>query len=135
MKKFAALTLALGLLVAACGGDDAASDPASIDTCEGIADATIATMQEVIDLIGDMDAADLAALGEPGAEMPESFAGAMATGEELAARGTELECANLGDLLMERADQLEVAPDNVIGAFVKQGLMDGSEDVFGRLGG
>src|SRR3990170_4203268 len=45
MKKTTALLMTGMLLLTACGDDDAGA----LDTCEGVADATIALVQDVID--------------------------------------------------------------------------------------
>ena len=130
MKKLTAFVLAFSLLVAACGGDDA-TDPASIDSCEGVADATIDLMQDVIDIIGGLDAA---ALGEMMAgEQPEAFDALEETAGVIGQKGDELSCTNLGELLAERADQLNVGDDNAIGQLIVEGIIEGDEDVIGRL--
>ena len=130
MKKLTAFVLAFSLLVAACGGDDA-TDPASIDSCEGVADATIDLMQDVIDIIGGLDAA---ALGEMMAgEQPEAFDELEETAGVIGRKGDELSCTNLGELLAERADQLNVGDDNAIGQLIVEGIIEGDEDVIGRL--
>ena len=129
MKKLIALLLALGMLVAACGDDS--SDPASIDSCEGVADATIGMMQDVIDIIGGLDPAALGAL--MGGEQPEEFTALEETATELGLKTQELGCTNLNELLGERVDQLSAADDNAIGQLIIQGIVDGDEDVLGRL--
>ena len=48
MRRVAVVVMALGLIAAACGDDDEAAD---LSTCEGIADATIVLIQDVIDEI------------------------------------------------------------------------------------
>jgi hypothetical protein len=130
MKKFATVVLAFALLAAACGDDDAA-DPASIDSCEGIADATIVMLQDVVDVIGGLDAAALGAL--MGGEEPEEFAPLEATAAALGEKTEELGCTNINELLVERVDQLEASDDNAIGQLIIQGVVDGDEDVLGRL--
>ena len=130
MKKFTAVVLAFALLAAACGGDDAA-DPASIDSCEGAADATIAMLQDVVDIIGDLDPAALGAL--MAGEEPEEFAGLEATAQVIGQKAEELGCTNINELLSERVDQLTAADDNAIGQLIIQGVVEGDEDVLGRL--
>lgn len=131
MKKFTAAILVFGMLAAACGDDDGAVDPASIDSCEGVADATIVMLQDVIDIIGGLEPAELGAL-MAGTE-PEAFAPLEETAAALGQKGGELGCTNLNDLLAERADQLSAADDNAIGQLIIQGVIDGDEDVLGRL--
>ena len=130
MKKLTTVVLAVALLAAACGGDDA-SDPASIDSCEGVADATIGLMQDVIDIIGGLDAAALGAM--MAGDQPEEFDSLEETAGILGQKGEELSCTNLNDLLAERVDQLTVADDNAIGQLIVQGILEGDEDVIGRL--
>ena len=130
MKKFTAVILAFALFAAACGDDDAA-DPASIDSCEGVADATIVMLQDVVDVIGDLDPAALGAL--MGGEEPEAFAPLVTTAAVLGQKTEELGCTNINELLVERVDQLEAADDNAIGQLIIQGVIDGDEDVLGRL--
>lgn len=132
MKKFTAVVLAFALLAAACGDDDAATDPASITTCEGVADATINLLQDVIDIFGGLDDA---ALGQvfAGGELPAELDEPLATSAALATRAEDLSCANFAQLLAERGDQLVVAPENAIGGLIKDGVITGSEDVLSRL--
>ena len=131
MKKLTAVVLAFALFAAACGGDDASDDPASIDSCEGVADATIGLMQDVIDIIGGLDAAALGALMS--GDQPEEFDTLEETAGIIGQKGEELSCTNLNELLAERVDQLSVADDNAIGQLIVQGIIEGDEDVIGRL--
>ncbi len=133
MKKFTTVVLAFALLAAACGDDSAAkADPASITSCEGVADATIVLLQDVIDIFGGLDPA---ALGEvfAGGALPAELDEPLATSEELATRAQELSCTDFAALLAERGDQLVVAPENAIGGLIKDGVISGSEDVLSRL--
>jgi len=134
MKKLTTVVLALTLLAAACGDDDTADtpmDPAEIGTCEELADATIDVTQQVIDVIGDLDAEAMA--GMMSGEMPEAIASLEETGTALSTRAQELECTDFGSLLAERADQLEAGDDNGIGKLIISSVESGEEDVFGRL--
>jgi len=131
MRKFTVVLLAFALLATACGGDDAAKDPADIDTCEGLADATIVMLQDVIDVLGDLDAAQTGAL--MGGEMPEAFTPLEATAVAIGTRAGELQCADLNELLAERADDLSADDDNAFGGLIVQGVKDGDEDVLSRL--
>ena len=130
MKKFTAVVLAFALFAAACGDDDAA-DPAAIDTCEGAADATIAMLQDVVDIIGALEPAALGAL-MAGTEPPE-FADIEETAAAIGVKSQELGCTDMAGMLAERADQLEAADENAIGQLIIQGVVDGDEDVLGRL--
>lgn len=131
MRKFITILLAFALITVACGGDDAAKDPADIDTCEGLADATIVMLQDVIDVLGDLDAAQMGAL--MGGETLEAFTPLEATAAAIGTRAGELECTNLNELLVERADDLSAADDNAFGGLIIQGVKDGDEDVLDRL--
>ncbi len=131
MRKFITILLAFALIAAACGGDDAAKDPADIDTCEDLADVTIVMLQDVIDVLGDLDAAQMGAL--MGGETPEAFTPLEATAAAIGIRAGELECANLDELLVERADDLSAADDNAFGRLIIQGVRDGDADVLDRL--
>ena len=64
MKRFATAVLCLSLMAAACGDDDAA-DPASLDSCQGLAGAGVSLLQDTIDLIDGLDAAALASFAKP----------------------------------------------------------------------
>lgn len=135
MKKFTALVLGLTILVAACGDDDtddtqAAPDPATVSTCEGLADATIDLTQDVIDALGALTPEEFAAISE-GAVTPE-FAAIADRGLVIGTRAQELECTTIDDLVAERADQLTAADDNAIGLLVIEGVKTG-EDVLARL--
>jgi len=129
MKKFTTVILTFALLAAACGDD--AADPATIDSCESAADATIVMLQDVVDIIGDLDPAALGAL--MAGEEPEAFAGLEETAAAIGQKAEELGCTNINELLAERADQLTAADDNAIGQLIIQGVVDGDEDVLGRL--
>jgi ABC-type glycerol-3-phosphate transport system substrate-binding protein len=133
MRKYLAILLAVALLAAACGDDSdgGADDPGSIDSCEELADATIVTVQQVIDIFADLSAEEMAAMMS--GEMPESIATLEATGDEFAALSEELECTDLGDLLAARADQLSAAPENGLGQMVIESIRLGEEDIFSRL--
>ena len=124
MKKFTAIILSFALLAAACGDDEA--------TCEDVADSTIDLLQEVSDFFGGLDEAAVGAVFA-GGPLPEEVGGLLETSGVLAAQAQELECANFADLLAERGDQLEVASENIIGGFIKAGVISGDEDVLSRL--
>ncbi len=131
MRKFIVVLLAFSLFATACGGDDAAKDPAEIDTCEGLADTTIVMLQDVIDVLGDLDAAETGAL--MAGEMPEEFTPLEATAAAIGTRAGELQCASLNDLLIQRAGDLSAADDNLFGLLIIEGVESGEEDVLSRL--
>ena len=66
MRRSAALLITITLVVAACGDD---GGEASLDTCEGVADATIVLVQDVIDELESMSPSDVGALTQ-GEEFP-----------------------------------------------------------------
>ena len=132
MKKIIGLLLVLGLLVAACGGDDAGvdyKDPASIGDCDQLLDAGMALLQDFID---EVDGLGLDALASE--EPPEAFIQLEADGTALTARGEELGCSaeELDTGIVERVDDLEVADDNVIGQFIIAGITSGEGGFFGE---
>lgn len=128
MKKLIGLLLALGLVVAACGDD--ASDPASMDSCEGLADATIALVQDVIDELGGMSPSEFGEMTQ--GETPAAFVDIEERGTAIGERAAELECTDIDALVQERADQLTADPSNVMGQLIIEGTLEG-EDVMSRL--
>ncbi len=131
MKRMIGFLLVLAMVAAACGDDD---DAGSADSCEGVADAAIDLLQEVIDELGEMSPEDLAAMDSE--ETPEAFADLETEGEALETRATELGCADeeMGQLVADRIGNLDVAADNIIGQFILEGLRSGEGD-FGDLFG
>lgn len=129
MKKFAVLVLTLAIVAAACGDDDTA-DPATIGTCEGLADATIDLTQDVIDTLGDLTPEEFGALTQ--GEVSPEFEVIADRGEVIGVRAQELECTTLDALVTARADQLTADPTNVMGLLVVEGVQAG-DDVMARL--
>jgi hypothetical protein len=75
---------------------------AAAGSCDELADDMVALNQSLIDQVGEISVAELAALGGPLA-----FEDWVEEGQKLAARTTELECgASLISLLIDRADRL-----------------------------
>lgn len=133
MKRIAVALLSLALLATACGDDEAvdAIDAASLDSCEGLAAAGIALLQDTIDLIDGLDADALAALGD-GAETPTEFVALQTRGDEMTARADDIGCSDeeMAALLSERANNLTA--DSVFGQFILEGVRAGeSGDFFG----
>lgn len=128
MKKVITLAAAAALLVAACGDD--ASDPAGLDSCEAVADATIDLVQDVIDELGGMSPSEFGAMTQ--GDVPEVFVEIEERGEALGTRGQELGCTDIDALVQERADRLTADPDNVMGQLIVEGTLEG-EDVMSRL--
>ena len=125
MKRPIVLLLALALTAAACGGDDY-----GLDTCEGVADATIDLVQDVIDELEAMSPADMGALTQ-GQEFP-AFVEIETRGAELGQTAQELACTNIDALVTERADQLEADPANGFTQLIVEGTRNG-EDALARL--
>jgi len=130
MKKFAILLLTLAIVAAACGDDDGGADPASLDSCEGVADATIDLVQNVIDELEAMSPSDVGALTQ-GQEFP-AFTAIEERGVEIGTKAEELGCDNIDALVTERADRLEADPANGFTQLIVEGTKNG-EDIMGRL--
>ena len=129
MKKTFGLLLVLALVATACGDNDA-SDPAALDTCESVADATIDLVQDVIDELESMSPSDVGALTQ-GEEFP-AFVEIETRGETLGLRGQELECTDIDALVQARADRLTADPTNGFTQLIVDGTKNG-EDVMARL--
>lgn len=127
MKNMIVSLLAGMLLVTACGDDDAVG---ALDTCEGIADATIALVQDVIDEFEALTPSE--ATDVMSGQMTPAFEAIAARGTEIGTAAETLACADLDAMVAERADQLVADPANGFTQLIKQGTMDG-EDVLGRL--
>ncbi len=125
MKRPVVLLLVLALAAAACGGNDY-----GLDTCEGVADATIDLVQDVIDELESMSPADVGALTQ-GQAFP-AFTEIETRGAELGQKAEELACTNLDALVTERADQLKADPANGFTQLIVDGTRNG-EDALGRL--
>ena len=123
MKRLATLLIVLALVAAACGDDDAA-DPASLDSCEGLAGAGIAMLQDTIDLIDGLDAEALAALSD-GSAVPPEFVEFQQRGDELTARADEIGCTDeeMAGLMAERAANLSA--DTPFGQFILDSITSG----------
>ena len=133
MRKALITVMAVALLGTACGGESSAApkDPDQIDNCEELADATIGVVQGVIDMIGDLDAAGMAAM--MGGEMPPGMAELEAAGDAITVRSAELGCTDFGALLQARAGNLVASDTNAIGKMIIGSVQAGEEDVFARL--
>ena len=99
MRKFFILLAALGLVIAACGGDSGG------DSCESVADDAIQVIQEVIN---EMDSLTLEELGAM-EEEPEALADMERRAEELQDKANELGCsdAEMEELLNARVGNLQ----------------------------
>ena len=127
MKRLAATLLALALVAAACGDDADVADVGSLDSCD--AAAGIVLLQETIDVIDDLDPAELAALGESDTT-PPAFAALEARGDELTARADEIGCSDeeMASLMAERAAGL--SSDSIFGQFILEGVKAGEGSFF-----
>lgn len=99
MHKLFILIAALGLLAAACGGDDAGA------TCEDVADDAIQVIQDVIDELDALSLEEIAAMEEE----PEALADMERRADELQNQANELGCsdAEMEELLNARVGNLE----------------------------
>lgn len=124
-----AAMLALALLAASCGDDGGEADPASLGTCEEIADAAIDVLQQTIDVVDGMSDADPASSGDTG-EGSDEFQAIEEAGAALEARALDLRCTDeqMSALMRERADSLSA--ESTIGQLVIEGLREGGEGFF-----
>lgn len=132
MRRVLGFLLVLMLVAAACGDDDGAdfSDPASLDTCEAVADASADLLQETIDIMDSMTAEELAALGES-EDTPEAFQEVETQGMALEARAAEIGCSEeeFASLVAERAADLTA--ESPLGQLILEGIKSG-ESLFGE---
>jgi hypothetical protein len=129
MRKFLGLVLVLALVAAACGDDDdASSDPASIDSCEGLVAVGLDLLQGAIDEIDEMSLEDLAASEETGG--PAAFEELEQKAEELENRAAELGCTEeeLTALLTEGVGQL--SSDSLFGQALIESIRSGEVNIF-----
>jgi hypothetical protein len=117
-----ALVAIVGLVVVSCGDDNAAvptipADPVSATTCDELADAVVATNQELIDEVADMSVEDFTAAGGPLA-----YEGWVTKAQLGASRMSELGCGPvLEGMLAERAGRLHAsgpAGESLIADFI-----------------
>jgi len=124
-----AAVLVLALLAASCGDDGGTADPASLGTCEEIADAAIDVLQQTIDVVDGMSNVDPASSGDAG-EGSDEFQAIEEAGAALEARALELVCTDeqMSALMRDRADSLSA--ESTIGQLVIEGLREGGEGFF-----
>lgn len=132
MKRTASVLLATLLLVAvaACGDDDGGSaNPASLDSCASLADASIALLQDTLDIIDSMSVEELAAMGSS-EETPPELAAIEARGTALEERAENLGCTEeqMSSLMIARADELD--SDSVFGQFLIESIRSGEGSFF-----
>jgi len=111
------------LFAAACGGGGETTDPASLTSCDAVAGAAIAVIQDSIDLMDEAstnqsepDAGIVAAIEEAGAALDERAAALRCTDAEMTA------------LLAELADGLEA--ESVVGQLIIERFKVGDEGFF-----
>lgn len=129
-RPAAVVALSVLLVVPACSsGDSAPADPASIDSCTGIAEAGIDLVQDTLDVIDSLSAEELAALGSSETP-PPALAAIEATGEELQARADVLGCTpeQLAGMMSEMAGDLN--SDTVFGQFLIESIRQGDAGFF-----
>ncbi len=121
--------LALALLAASCGNDGGTGDPASLGTCEEVADAAIDVLQQTIDVVDGLSDEDPASSDEPG-EASDEFRAIEEAGMALEARALDLGCTDeqMSALMRERAGTLSA--ESAIGQLVIEGLREGGEGFF-----
>lgn len=99
MRKFFILIAALGLVAAACGGDDAGG------SCESVADDAIQVIQDVIDELDSLTLDELAAMDDE----PEAIADMERRADELQDKANDLGCSDstMEELLNARVGDLK----------------------------
>jgi TolA-binding protein len=132
MSRTPTVLLAALLLVAmsACGDDSGGSaDPASLSSCESLADASIDLLQDTLDIIDSMSAEDLAAMGTS-EDTPPELAAIETRGTALEERAEDLGCTEeqMSALMTARVDDL--SSDSVFGQFLIESIRSGEGGFF-----
>lgn len=131
MRRTPTFLLLLFMLfaVAACGDDDASADPASLSSCDAVADASIDLLQETLDVIDSLSAEELVALGESD-EPPAALADVETRGNALEERATTLGCTDeqMTSLMIARVDQLD--SESIFGQFLIESIRNGDGGFF-----
>jgi hypothetical protein len=128
-KRSTVLVFLLAVAAAACGGGEggaAYDDPGSIETCDAVVDAAIDLVEDFVAAAEELQIADLAATEEPAA-VAESGAAA----DALTARAVELGCSldEVNAEITERAADVEVDPDNLVGLFFRNAVTSPETDL------
>jgi len=111
MRKFVMLIAALGLVAAACGGDDASS-------CEGIADEAMDVVQDLINEFDSMTLDEMMSMEEE----PPAFAEMENKMDSLQEQADSLGCTDdeMQQLFMDKADDLTA--DGEFGQMMLEGI-------------
>lgn len=135
-SRLSALVVGLILVTAggagtACGDDEAAADPGSLDSCESVADAAIDLIQDNLDFTDGLSQEEMAALGNS-EEMPEELQATQEAGAALEARSIQLGCApeEMNALVAARADRLTA--DGELGLLIIENIRAGEDAYFGE---
>jgi hypothetical protein len=131
VKKLTGLLLVLALAATACGGDDASGEP-DLSTCDGVADATIDLVQDVITELEVLSPSDFGRLTQEGTGDFPVFAEIAERGDTLGTAAVDLGCDDIDQLVADRADQLEADPANGFSQLIIDSTRQG-EDVLARL--
>lgn len=127
MRRPAVLVIvALSLAVAACGDDNVGSqDPATLGSCEQVADAMIGVLDQTLEVVDSMTAEELAELGAS-EEPPAALVDVQTRGEALVERAGVIGCQDeqMASLLAARADDL--SSDSVFGQFLIESIRAGA---------
>lgn len=128
-RTSAPLLAALLFVVAACGDDGGSVDPASLNSCDSLADAGITLLQDTLDLVDSLSAEELAALGES-EDTPAAFTEIETRGDALTARADTLGCTDeeMNSLMAARVDRL--SSDTVFGQFLIESVRSGDGGFF-----
>ena len=115
------------LAVAACGGGGSAVDPGSIENCDAVVDAAIDVIEDFVEAAEDLTLADLAAAEQTTPAVVESREAA----DALTARAVELGCSldEVNAEITERAADVEVDPDNLVGLFFRNAVTSPETDL------
>jgi hypothetical protein len=130
VKKLTGLLLVLALAATACG-DDAGGEP-DLSTCEGVADATIDLVQDVITELEALTPSDFGRLTQEGTDDFPVFAEIAERGDTLGTAAVDLGCDDIDQLVADRADQLVADPENGFSQLIIDSTRQG-EDVLARL--
>ena len=127
-RTSALLPTALIFVFHACG-DDAASNPATLNSCDSLSDAGITLLQHTPAIIDSLSAEELATLGST-EDTPAAFTEIETRGDALTARADAIGCtdAEMTSLMTARVDRL--SSDTVFGEFLIESVRTGDGGFF-----